>query len=100
MCQQDWIADTAWIAIQIFICLITIPSYFIVKGSSINIWIYTLTTLIAYVVFLLLVCLILGNIFDGWDNAIIYWTEVFLSATFGFVLFSDIIINFVELNRR
>ena len=93
LCKNDLIADTAWIAIQIFICIITIPSYFFVKGSPTNKWIYTLTTFIAYAVFTLHVCLILGNIFNGWDNAIIYWTEIFLSASFGIVFLIDIIAN-------
>ena len=93
LCQKDWIADTVWLALQIFICIITIPTYFFIKRLPTNKWIYTLTTFIAHVIFTLLICLILGNIFSGWDNAIIYWTEIFLSATFGIVLLAEMIVN-------
>lgn len=93
LCQRDWIADTVWFALQIFICIITIPIYIFVKSTPINKWIYTLTSLVVHVVFTLLVCFVLGNIFNGWDNAIIYWTEIFLSATFGVVFLIDVIVN-------
>ena len=93
LCQKDLIADIVWLALQIFICITAIPIYFWVKRSPKNKWIYTLTTFVAHIVFTLFVCLILGNIFYGWDNAIIYWTEIFLSATFGVVLLADMIVN-------
>ena len=93
LCAKNLIIDEVWLALQIFICIITIPTYFFIKRSPKNKWIYTLTTFIAHVVFTLLICLILGNIFSGWDNAIIYWTEIFLSATFGIVLLSETIVN-------
>jgi len=36
---------------------------------------------------------VLGNIFNGRDTAIIYWTEIFLCATFGVVVLIDFIVN-------
>ena len=93
LCAKNLTIDEVWLALQIFICIITIPIYFFVKDPPTNKWIYTLTSLVLHVVFTFLVCLVLGNIFNGWDNAIIYWTEIFLSVTFGVVILIDIIVN-------
>ena len=93
LCAKNLTIDEVWLALQIFICIITIPIYFFVKSTPTNKWIYTLTSLVMHVVFTFLVCFVLGNIFNGWDNAIIYWTEIFLSVTFGIVLLIDIIVN-------
>ena len=93
LCKNDLITDVAWFAFQIILCIIAIPIYFFVKNDTTNKWIYTLTSLIAHFFFTLLVCFVLENVFNGWDNAIIYWTEIFLSVTFGIVLLIDIIVN-------
>ena len=93
LCKNDLITDVALLAFQIILCIIAMPIYFFVKNDTTNKWIYTLTSLIAHSVFTLLVCFVLGNVFNGWDNAIIYWTEIFLSMTFGIVLLIDIIVN-------
>lgn len=93
LCQNDCIDDIVWIALQVFICMIAIPTYFFVKSTPTNKWIYMLTSLIAHIFFTLLICLVLGNIFSGWDNAIIYWTEIFISTTFGVVFLIDLIVN-------
>ena len=96
LCAKNLTIDEVWLALQIFICIITIPIYFFVKNTPTNKWIYTLTSLVLHVVFTFLVCLVLGNIFNGWDNAIIYWTEIFLSVTFGVVILIDIIVNVIS----
>ena len=93
LCAKNLTIDEVWLALQIFICIITIPIYFFVKNTPTNKWIYTLTSLVMHVVFTFLVCFVLGNIFNGWYNAIIYWTEIFLSVTFGVVILIDIIVN-------
>ena len=72
LCKNDLIADVVWFALQIILCIIAIPIYFFVKNNTTNKWIYTLTSLVAHSVFTLLVGFVLGNIFNGWDNAIIY----------------------------
>ena len=96
LCAKNLIIGEVWLALLIFICIITIPIYFFVKNDPTNKWIYTLTSLVMHVVFTFLVCLVLGNIFNGWDNAIIYWTEIFLSVTFGVVILIDIIVNVIS----
>ncbi len=93
LCKNDCINDIVWIALQIFICIIAIPTYFLVKSTPTNKWIYMLTSFVAHIVFALLICLVLGNIFSGWEDAIIYWTEIFISTTFGAVLLIDLIVN-------
>lgn len=93
LCRNDWITDTVWFALEIILCIIAIPVYFFVKNTPSKKWIYTLTSLIAHIVFSLLFSFVLGNIFNGWDNAIIYWTEIFLSSTFGIVFLIDLVVN-------
>ena len=93
LCKNDLIADLIWLALQILLCILAIPLWFFVKGNTINKWICSLSLLVAHVVLALLVCFALGSIFKGWDNAIIYWTEIFLSASFGVVFFIDLIVN-------
>ena len=70
-----------------------IPCYFFVKAAPASKWIYTLTSLTVHVVFTLLVCLVLGKIFGGWDDAIIYFGEKLLSAAMGVILLIDVIVN-------
>ena len=94
LCQKDWIADIAWFIFQIVLCVITIPVYFLFKSPQpINQWIYMLTSFVTHIVFTVFVSFVLGSIFNGWENAIIYWTEIFLSAAFGIVLLVDIFFN-------
>ena len=93
LCQNDLIADLVWFALQILLCIFAIPFYFFVKSDPSNKWIYTITALVAHIVYTLLICLVLGNIFSGWDNAIIYWTEIFLSASFAVAFLIDLILN-------
>ena len=93
LCRNDLITDFIWLALQILLCISAIPLCFFVKGDTINKWIYSLSLLAAHIVLALLVCLALGSIFNGWDNAMIYWTEIFLSVSFGVVFFIDLIIN-------
>jgi hypothetical protein len=52
-----------------------------------------LTSFVTHIVFTVFVSFVLGSIFNGWENAIIYWTEIFLSAAFGIVLLVDIFFN-------
>ena len=52
-----------------------------------------MTSLTVHVVFTLLVCLVLGKIFGGWDDAIIYFGEKLLSAAMGVILLIDVIVN-------
>lgn len=92
-CKNDLISDAIWFALQIILCIIAVPIYFFVKNTPLRKRLYTMTSLIAHVLFTILVCLVLGNIFNGWDNAIIYWTEIFLSASFGVVFLIDLIVN-------
>ena len=93
LCRKDLITDFIWFALQILLCIVAIPLYFFVKGNTSNKWIYSLSLLVTHIVFALLVCFALGSIFVGWDNAIIYWTEIFLSASFGVVFLIDLIVN-------
>ena len=93
LCKNDLITDFIWLALQILLCILTIPLWFFVKGNTSNKWIYSLSLLIAHIVFALFVCFALGSIFNGWDNAIIYWTEIFLSVSFGVVCLIDLIVN-------
>ena len=93
LCKNDLITDFIWLALQILLCILAIPLCFFVKGNTSNKWIYSLSLLAAHIVFALLVCFALESIFVGWDNAIIYWAEIFLSASFGVIFLMDLIVN-------
>ena len=93
LCENDLITDFIWFALQILLCILAIPLYFFVKGNTTNKWIYSLSLLVTHIVVALLVCFALGGIFNGWDNVIIYWTEILLSAAFGVAFLIDLIVN-------
>ena len=93
LCKSDLITDFIWLALQILLCILAIPFCFFIKGNTTKKWVYLLSLLVAHILFALLVCLVLGNIFNGWDNAIIYWTEIFLSVSFGVFFLIDLIVN-------
>ena len=95
LCRSDWIADTAWFALQIIFCIIAIPLYFFVKEAPSPNRGYTLVSLISHIAFTVIAGFVLGKIFDGWENAIIYWTEILLSATVGFIFLIDYILNII-----
>lgn len=93
LCKNDLITDFIWLALQILLCILAIPLCFFVKVDTSNKWIYSLSLLATHIVFALLVCFALGSIFVGWDNAIVYWTEIFLSVSFGVIFLMDLIVS-------
>lgn len=93
LCRNDLIVDVIWLALQIILCIIVIPAYFLVKKTPLRKWSYTVTSFIAHVVFTLVACFVLGSIFSGWDTAIIYWTEIFLLVSFGTIFLIDLNVN-------
>ena len=93
LCKNDLITDFIWLALQILLCIVAIPLYFFVKGNTSNKWIYSLSLLAAHIILAILACLALGSIFNGWDNTMIYWTEIFLSVSFGVFFLIDLIVN-------
>ena len=96
LCHQNLMADTVWLALQIILCIAALPCYFFVKSTPASKWIYTLTSLVAHVVFLLLAYHVVGEILDGWDHVLLYLTELFLSATMGMLLLIDVIVNAIS----
>jgi len=86
--------DKVGFVLLIALCVLLIPIYFFVKNDPQKKWIYLLCSLVSHIVFTLIVCIILGNVFKGWNTAIIYWTEIFLSCTFGIVFAIDCVVNF------
>lgn len=91
--RSHTVTDTVGFVCLFALCLFLIPIYFMVKNDPPRKWIYTLCSFASHIVFTLLVCIILGNVFKGWDTAIIYWTQIFLSCAFGIVFVIDCIVN-------
>lgn len=93
LCVNNCFSNMAWLILQLILSIAVIPIYFIVKGDPLSRWTYTLTSFIAHITFTVLFGLILGYIFIGWDDAIIYWTELFLTLAFGLAFSVDLIVN-------
>lgn len=92
--RDHLVSDTVWIGCLIALCILTIPMYFLVKKDTPRKWIYLLCSISSHIICTLLVSLVLGIIFEGWDNSIIYWTEIFLSFAFGITAVVDCVVNF------
>ena len=91
LCRNNVLDRRIVLVIQFLFCIITIPIYFFFKGNQS--WKYTLLTLAAHIVFVILSCLTLSFLFQGWDTVLIYWTEISLCVTFGIVIMVDIFVN-------
>lgn len=91
LCRSGVTDSRIALVIQLLLCIIAVPTYFFTKGN--RSWGYTLLTLGSHIVFVILSCLILSFFFQGWDTAIIYWTEIALCVTFGIVIMIDIFVN-------
>ena len=89
--RNDVLDHRIVLVIQLLLCIITIPIYLFLKGNQS--WGYTLLTLGSHIVFVILSCLTLSFFFQGWDTAIMYWTEIALCVTFGIVIMIDIFVN-------
>lgn len=89
--RNDVLDHRIVLVIQLLLCIITIPVYLFLKGNQS--WRYTLLTLGSHIVFVILSCLTLSFFFQGWDTAIMYWTEIALCVTFGIVIMIDIFVN-------
>ncbi len=83
--------DKICLVIQLILCIISIPTYFFFKSDQS--WKYTLLTILSHIVVVALSCFLLPFFFDGWNVAIVYWTEIALCVTFGILIISDIIVN-------
>ena len=93
LCLNHAITDTVWLGCLIALCIFAIPFYFFVKQTPPKKWGYLLCSIASHIFFALLVFFVLGNILDGWDSLIVYWTELFLSSAFTVVFVVDCIVN-------
>lgn len=90
---NDFTTDVTSLVFLIILGILAIPTYFVIKNEPSKKWIYTLTSLTAHVLMAVLVYGFLGNVLIGWEIAIVYWTEIFLSCAFGITLLIDLIVN-------
>ena len=87
------LSDTGWFACLIALCVLIIPTYFFVKQDPPRKWLYWLASVTSHIICTLLVFSVMGVLLDGWDRSVIYWTEIFLSSSFGITAVIDGIVN-------
>lgn len=87
------VSEPVWLISILFLCLVTVPSYFFVKDRSMQTWGYLLFSVGTHIVFSALIWIVLSNLVKGWDIILIYYTELFLSVALGLTFAIDFVLT-------
>lgn len=86
------VSDVVSLLLTLGILITSCGLFSVIKGKRENYLIYNIVSLLSHLVFILVTLLILGFIYDGWETAMFFWTEILsLFAYFVSVLLDSIV---------
>ena len=87
---NDVINDITSLIVQFAILTVSAPLYFFIKGDINRPWLYTAVSGISHIVFGISRILLLDAVYNGWERAMFYWTEIFVLVFFIGILLLDV----------